>query len=203
MRYLAVLLFAIPYPLMAQIPVVIDVPPGVYVVRIEARADGTASVTRLNVYRLEGKPDDPTEPDDQPSPTPTPISKRAQALFSAVVDTPGTKQAFVTLYEQTEAEVRTGKIEPGSANEALAFASNRIVAESGTGEAWKPFREGVSVILVEQAVAGNYDTADEISVVLKQIHAGMAAEALKAADPVSAERWRASIAKMLALFGEL
>lgn len=182
-----------------QVPVVIDVPPGIYVVRIEARADGTSTVTRLNVHRLDGDP----APDDDPPPVATEIGKRVQKLFADVVDTDDTKQAFRTLYDQTEAAVRTGKIGPESANEALAFSSNRIVSESGTGDAWKPFREGISVILVEQAIAGNYDTAEEVAAVLNQILDGMESEALKVSDPVSVERWRASIAKMLTLFGEL
>ena len=199
MRCIAILLLSIPCPLMAQIPVVIDVPPGVYIVRIEAKADGTSVVEQLNVYRLDGKtPENPPENPD----TMTPIGKRVKVLVDAVADDPNTKQAFQMLYDRVSKEVGGGTMKPELANEALAFGSNRIVAESETAERWKPFREGISAVLIEQAVGGNYGTAKQISKVLVDIQSGIKQPKTELV-PAESTKWQTFIDKIITLFREL
>ena len=89
-----------------------------------------------------------------------------------------TKQAFLMLYGVVRDGVADGSIDPAKANQALSIGSNAIVGRSGTGEAWKPFREGISAELLALAAAGNYGSQSQIVAALSAIIDGMRLQSL-------------------------
>ena len=187
----------------AQIPVVIDVPPGTYVVRITAKADGTATVTQLKVHSLVAGP----EVDSIPPTTGdlTEFSKRVQSLTAAVDDEPETLQAFAMLYDAVGKGVTDGSIEVENANKSLALGSNAIVGRTSTGEKWKAWREGVSAELLTRAASGKYSTPEEIAGTLDEVVAGINAHAdssglFERLDPDKLQKWLEFIVKLIALF---
>ena len=186
-----------------QIPVVIDVPPGTYVVRITAKADGTATVTQLKVHSLVAGP----EVDSIPPTTGdlTEFSKRVQSLTAAVDDDPETLQAFAMLYDAVGKGVTDGSIEVENANKSLALGSNAIVGRTSTGEKWKAWREGVSAELLTRAASGKYSTPEEIAGTLDEVVAGINAHAdssglFERLDPDKLQKWLEFIVKLIALF---
>ena len=187
----------------AQIPVVIDVPPGTYVVRITAKADGTATVTQLKVHSLVAGP----EVDQIPPPTGdlTEFSKRVQSLTAAVDDEPETLQAFAMLYDAVGKGVRDGSIKVANANKSLALGSNAIVGRTSTGETWKAWREGVSAELLTRAASGKYSTPEQIAGTLDEVVEGINAHAdssglFERLDPDKLKSWLEFILKLIALF---
>ena len=187
----------------AQIPVVIDVPPGTYVVRITAKADGTATVTQLKVHSLVAGP----EVDQIPPPTGdlTEFSKRVQSLTAAVDDEPETLQAFAMLYDAVAKGVRDGSIKVANANKSLALGSNAIVGRTSTGETWKAWREGVSAELLTRAASGKYSTPEQIAGTLDEVVEGINAHAdssglFERLDPDKLKSWLEFILKLIALF---
>ena len=186
-----------------QIPVVIDVSPGTYVVRITAKADGTATVTQLKVHSLVAGP----EVDSIPPTTGdlTEFSKRVQSLTAAVDDDPETLQAFAMLYDAVGKGVTDGSIEVENANKSLALGSNAIVGRTSTGEKWKAWREGVSAELLTRAASGKYSTSEEIAGTLDEVVAGINAHAdssglFERLDPDKLQKWLEFIVKLIALF---
>jgi len=185
-----------------QIPVVIDVPPGTYVVRITAKADGTATVTQLKVHSLVAGPE------VAPIPTTgdlTEFSKRVQSLTAAVDDDPETLQAFAMLYDAVGKGVTDGSIKVENANKSLALGSNAIVGRTSTGEKWKAWREGVSAELLTRAASGKYSTPEEIAGTLDEVVAGINAHAdssglFERLDPDKLQKWLEFIVKLIALF---
>ena len=185
-----------------QIPVVIDVPPGTYVVRITAKADGTATVTQLKVHSLVAGPE------VAPIPTTgdlTEFSKRVQSLTAAVDDEPETLQAFAMLYDAVAKGVTDGSIKVENANKSLALGSNAIVGRTSTGEKWKAWREGVSAELLTRAASGKYSTPEEIAGTLDEVVAGINAHAdssglFERLDPDKLQKWLEFIVKLIALF---
>ena len=186
-----------------QIPVVIDVPPGTYVVRITAKADGTATVTQLKVHSLVAGPEvDPIPPTTGDL---TEFSKRVQSLTAAVDDDPETLQAFAMLYDAVGKGVRDGSIKVENANKSLALGSNAIVGRTSTGEKWKAWREGVSAELLTRAASGKYSTPEEIAGTLDEVVAGINAHAdssglFERLDPDKLQKWLEFIVKLIALF---
>ena len=153
-----------------QIPVVLDVPsPGTYYLQVVVDSSGKATIVVLEPHRI-GEAPIPTPPDDSGL---TGLGKRASALFAAVSDKPAIKQEFLTLYVAVVAGVLDGSIEAGKANQALALGSNAIVGRSGSGEAWKPFREGISFELLSLASSGKYGNKEQIAKALNEIIGGM------------------------------
>jgi hypothetical protein len=187
----------------AQIPVVIDVPPGTYVVRITAKADGTATVTQLKVHSLVAGPEvDPIPPTTGDL---TEFSKRVQSLTAAVDDEPETLQAFAMLYDAVAKGVTDGSIKVENANKSLALGSNAIVGRTSTGEKWKAWREGVSAELLTRAASGKYSTPEEIAGTLDEVVAGINAHAdssglFERLDPDKLQKWLEFIVKLIALF---
>ena len=107
-----------------QIPVVIGVTPGTYVVRITAKADGTATVTQLKVHSLVAGP----EVDQIPPPTGdlTEFSKRAQSLTAAVDDEPETPQPCAMLYDAVGKGDTDGAIKFDNEHKTFALAVTAI-----------------------------------------------------------------------------
>ena len=200
MRYIALLLFSIPYPLMAQIPVVIDVPAaGRYVLEVIVAPDGTATIRPLTINKVTsggGPVIPPVDTGDL-----TPLSQRVKELTAAVDDTPATKNEFGLLYGAVADGIRKGTIQLDAANRSLALGSNAIVSKTGTGEKWKPWREGVSSELLKLAVAGEYSTQLQITTTLEQIEAGIVAHLTGAQlDPADLKSSVEFLTKLLAIF---
>lgn len=171
---------------LGQLPVVVDLPkPGTYVIEVNVKADGTASVRQLTVHKLTGEPDKPTDPPTDPTdpvdpiPDLTELGKGAGEEWAKIDDDPNTKQAFLMLYDMIAKKVRDGSIDPAKANTALSLGANAIVAKTGTGEKYKPFREWISAKLLERAGAGLYGTAEQIADTLDEIVAGMRSQSVK------------------------
>ena len=199
MRYIALLLFSIPCPLMAQIPVVIDVPAaGRYVLEVIVAPDGTATIRPLTIHKVTsgGGPIVPPVDGDL-----TPLSQRVKELTAAVDDTPATKNEFGLLYGAVADGIQKGTIQLDAANRSLALGSNAIVSKTGTGEKWKPWREGVSAELLKLAVAGEYSTQLQITTTLDQIKAGIGAHLTGTQlDPADRKSSVEVLTKLLAIF---
>jgi hypothetical protein len=159
----------------AQVDVLIDVPPGVYVVRIEANADGTSSVTRLHAHKLDGedKPDPPEDPDvGEPTEFRAKVTKWAKEL-----DDKTGSQLLAKAYEVLHTKVLAGNIKPTASevDKAITETINetiRLIPRQK--ENWRALHEKVIGELAVRLIAANGElTAKQYSDLFRDASQGL------------------------------
>ena len=163
----------------AQGPVVIDVPPGVYVVRIEANADGTSSVTRLRVHTLidggDEKPD-PKDPEDPDVGEPTEFRAKVTKWAKELDDKTGA-QLLAKAYEVLHAEIVAGNIKPtpSDVDKAITETINETIKLiPRQKENWRALHEKVVGELAVRLIAASGDlTAKQYSDFFRESSQGL------------------------------